>query len=70
MLLNKEAVLNLVLHCRYSHTSHVIGDYLILIGGVNYEHSPPGAAVVHLPSGQSKEFSLIVSYICSIFSVI
>ncbi|WAR02217.1 TYW4-like protein [Mya arenaria] len=42
----------------YSHSSHVIGDYLILIGGVSLSHWLPGVAMVYLPSCHSAEFSL------------
>ncbi|OWF51041.1 tRNA wybutosine-synthesizing protein 4-like [Mizuhopecten yessoensis] len=43
---------------RYSHSSHVIGEYLVLIGGVNFNHTQPGVALVHLPSLISLEFPL------------
>ena len=46
---------------RYSHTAHVIGDILILIGGVSFSHDAPGVAMIHLPSGISAEFKLPVS---------
>lgn len=43
---------------RYSHTAHVLGDILILIGGVSFSHDPPAVAMIHLPSGTSAEFAL------------
>ncbi|KAK3589042.1 hypothetical protein CHS0354_007991 [Potamilus streckersoni] len=43
---------------RYSHTAHVVRDFLVLVGGVNMTHSPPGVALVHLPSGAVTEFGL------------
>ncbi|XP_069110693.1 tRNA wybutosine-synthesizing protein 4-like [Argopecten irradians] len=43
---------------RYSHTSHVIGEYLVLIGGVNFNHTQPGVALIHLPSLTCQEFPL------------
>ncbi|ESP01195.1 hypothetical protein LOTGIDRAFT_139773, partial [Lottia gigantea] len=46
------------LYPRYSHTSHVIGDKLIVTGGVNLSHNPPGIGVINLQTGQSQEFKL------------
>ncbi|XP_060073537.1 tRNA wybutosine-synthesizing protein 4-like [Ylistrum balloti] len=43
---------------RYSHSSHVIGEYLVLIGGVNLNHTQPGIALIHLPSLVCLEFPL------------
>ncbi|KAH3885350.1 hypothetical protein DPMN_009344 [Dreissena polymorpha] len=43
---------------RYSHTAHVIGDFLVLIGGVGVSHTLPGVAIVHLPTGSTGEFTL------------
>ncbi|XP_064614438.1 tRNA wybutosine-synthesizing protein 4-like [Liolophura sinensis] len=43
---------------RYSHTCHVVEDFLILVGGVNLDHSPPGLAVVNLLTGHCEEFDL------------
>ncbi|KAM7407026.1 hypothetical protein PAMA_002980 [Pampus argenteus] len=44
---------------RYSHSAHVIGDKLVVVGGV-WLHSDgvPGVAVIHLTTGSSVEFSL------------
>lgn len=50
-----------ILCFRYAHTAHVVDDILILIGGVSFSHKPPGVTMVHLPSGNSAEFSLPVS---------
>ncbi|KAM5179880.1 tRNA wybutosine-synthesizing protein 4 [Mantella aurantiaca] len=44
---------------RYAHTSHVIGDKLLLVGGVwIHRRGVPGLAVVDLNSGQVSEFQL------------
>ncbi|KAK7011703.1 tRNA wybutosine-synthesizing protein 4, partial [Biomphalaria glabrata] len=43
---------------RYSHTAHLLGDFLILVGGVNTYHPPPGVAFVNLKTSQSMEFAL------------
>ncbi|XP_056145974.1 tRNA wybutosine-synthesizing protein 4 [Lampris incognitus] len=44
---------------RYSHSAHVIGDRLVLVGGV-WLHSEgvPGIAVIDLTTGSSMEFTL------------
>ncbi|KAM7380210.1 hypothetical protein PAMP_003523 [Pampus punctatissimus] len=44
---------------RYSHSAHVIGDKLVVVGGV-WLHSDgvPGVAVINLTTGSSVEFSL------------
>ncbi|KAK0057955.1 tRNA wybutosine-synthesizing protein 4 [Biomphalaria pfeifferi] len=42
----------------YSHTAHLLGDFLILVGGVNTYHPPPGVAFVNLKTSQSMEFAL------------
>ena len=47
---------------RYSHTAHVIKDFLVLVGGVSFSHRVPGVTVIHLPSGQCAEFTLPVSF--------
>ncbi|KAJ8314208.1 hypothetical protein KUTeg_008769 [Tegillarca granosa] len=47
-----------MLHERYSHTAHVIDNYLVLIGGVNLNHSPPGVAIIDLTSNHAMEFPL------------
>ncbi|XP_052802199.1 tRNA wybutosine-synthesizing protein 4-like isoform X2 [Mya arenaria] len=61
-LLNVELMswkkMDICIEARYSHSSHVIGDYLILIGGVSLSHWLPGVAMVYLPSCHSAEFSL------------
>ena len=46
---------------RYSHTSHVINDFLILIGGVNYLNSPPGLCFLDLNRLNAYEFDLQVN---------
>ncbi|KAL3831855.1 hypothetical protein ACJMK2_023552 [Sinanodonta woodiana] len=43
---------------RYSHTAHIVGDILVLVGGVSMVHTSPGMALVHLPSGMVTEFIL------------
>ncbi|XP_018427316.1 PREDICTED: tRNA wybutosine-synthesizing protein 4 [Nanorana parkeri] len=44
---------------RYAHTSHVIGDKLLLVGGVwIHRRGVPGLAVVDLKTGQVGEFQL------------
>ncbi|XP_072254716.1 tRNA wybutosine-synthesizing protein 4, partial [Pyxicephalus adspersus] len=44
---------------RYAHTSHVIGDKLLLVGGVwIHRRGVPGLAVVDLKTGQVSEFEL------------
>ncbi|XP_073468854.1 tRNA wybutosine-synthesizing protein 4 isoform X1 [Aquarana catesbeiana] len=44
---------------RYAHTSHVIGDRLLLVGGVwIHRRGVPGLAVVDLKTGQVSEFQL------------
>ncbi|XP_019630266.1 PREDICTED: tRNA wybutosine-synthesizing protein 4-like [Branchiostoma belcheri] len=43
---------------RYSHTSHVYGNSLILVGGVNPESNyPPGLTVVDMVSGMWKDYA-------------
>ncbi|XP_066301529.1 tRNA wybutosine-synthesizing protein 4-like [Branchiostoma lanceolatum] len=43
---------------RYSHTSHVCGNSLLLVGGVNPgNHYPPGLTVINLVSGMWKEYA-------------
>lgn len=46
---------------RYSHTAHVIDNQLILVGGVNVNHSVPGVAVIDIDSKKVREFSIPVS---------
>ena len=50
---------------RYSHTAHVMKDFLVLVGGVSFSHRVPGVTVIHLPSGQCAEFTLPVSFTIS-----
>lgn len=45
---------------RYSHTAHVIDNQLILVGGVNVNHSVPGVAVIDIDSKKVREFSIPV----------
>ncbi|XP_061648854.1 tRNA wybutosine-synthesizing protein 4 isoform X2 [Phyllopteryx taeniolatus] len=47
---------------RYSHGAHVIGDHLIVVGGV-WLHSAgvPGVAVINLSTRCSVEFSLVTT---------
>lgn len=45
---------------RYSHTSHVVDDTLILVGGVNRNDSPPGVCLIDLVSCEAREFSVPV----------
>uniref|UniRef100_K1REP9 tRNA wybutosine-synthesizing protein 4 n=1 Tax=Magallana gigas TaxID=29159 RepID=K1REP9_MAGGI len=47
---------------RYSHTAHVIDNQLILVGGVNVNHSVPGVAVIDIDSKKVREFSIPVEY--------
>lgn len=47
---------------RYSHTTHVVNDTLILIGGANYEEMPPGVCFVELNKLVAYEFNLQVGY--------
>ena len=49
--------------CRFSHSSHISGDSLILIGGVNDQQYTPGIGVVNLCSGVAQEFSLPVNIV-------
>ncbi|GAB1601190.1 tRNA wybutosine-synthesizing protein 4-like [Argonauta hians] len=51
-----------LLYPRYSHTAHIVGDNLILVGGVNLEHRAPGVAAVNLVSGHAQEFYLPAQY--------
>lgn len=46
---------------RYSHTAHLVEDKIVLIGGVNTHHPPPGVAVINLTTQRSMEFALPVS---------
>nr|XP_015213796.1 PREDICTED: tRNA wybutosine-synthesizing protein 4-like [Lepisosteus oculatus] len=47
---------------RYSHSAHVIGQRLILVGGVWLQaEGVPGVAVVDLATGGSVEYSLDTS---------
>uniref|UniRef100_A0A0B6Z319 tRNA wybutosine-synthesizing protein 4 n=1 Tax=Arion vulgaris TaxID=1028688 RepID=A0A0B6Z319_9EUPU len=47
------------LHSRYSHTAHLVNDNtLLLIGGVNLHHPPPGVAVINLRTRKALEFAL------------
>ncbi|KAM4609435.1 tRNA wybutosine-synthesizing protein 4 [Polymixia lowei] len=43
---------------RYSHSGHVIGDQLILVGGVWLHAGVPGVAVIDLTTRSSVEFTL------------
>ncbi|MGH0158753.1 UNVERIFIED_CONTAM: hypothetical protein FKN15_055516 [Acipenser sinensis] len=44
---------------RYSHTAHVIGDQLVLVGGVWIQaDGVPGVAVINLTTGGSREYSI------------
>jgi hypothetical protein len=38
----------------------VITDHLILVGGVNVNHSVPGVAFIHLENQKAKEFEIPV----------
>ena len=49
------------LRTRYSHTSHIVDDTLILVGGVNDEEILPGLCFVDLKSLRAAEFPLPVS---------
>ena len=42
---------------RFSHTSHVVGDKLLIIGGVG-DGDPPPCEVIDLVTGDKTEFSL------------
>ena len=53
---------------RYSHTSHIIDDTLILIGGVNYSAIPPGICFIDLKTRTAFEFDLPVLYFLLLFS--
>ncbi|XP_018587795.1 tRNA wybutosine-synthesizing protein 4 [Scleropages formosus] len=47
---------------RYSHHSHVIGQQLLLIGGVWLQaDGVPGVAIIHLATGSSVEYSMDIS---------
>jgi hypothetical protein len=46
---------------RYSHTAHLAGEKLVLVGGVNLSRHPPGVAVVNLNTGHAEEFAFPVS---------
>jgi len=46
------------LYPRYSHTCHVSGEMLTLVGGVSLQQSPPGVAVINLTTGDSRELCL------------
>lgn len=50
---------------RYSHCSRVIGQQLVLVGGVWLQaDGVPGVAVIHLTTGCSVEYQLdVVSYL-------
>ena len=50
--------------CRFSHTSLMVDDELVLIGGVSNECPPPGCAVINLNSKQCMERPLPVSNEC------
>lgn len=43
---------------RYSHSSHVIEDTLILIGGANFDQNPPGLCFINLKTFTSVEFDI------------
>ncbi|XP_028663349.1 tRNA wybutosine-synthesizing protein 4 [Erpetoichthys calabaricus] len=44
---------------RYSHTAHVFGDQLYLVGGIWIEaEGVPGVAVIDLTSGQCREYTV------------
>ncbi|RXM36578.1 tRNA wybutosine-synthesizing protein 4 [Acipenser ruthenus] len=44
---------------RYSHTAHVIGDQLVLVGGIWIQaDGVPGVAVINLTTGGSREYSI------------
>ncbi|XP_063069032.1 tRNA wybutosine-synthesizing protein 4 [Engraulis encrasicolus] len=44
---------------RYSHSAHVIGDKLVVVGGVWLQtEGVPGVAVIHLSTGASVEYDL------------
>ncbi|XP_053561673.1 tRNA wybutosine-synthesizing protein 4 [Bombina bombina] len=44
---------------RYSHTSHILHDKLIIVGGVwIHRHSVPGIAIIDLSSGHSAEYQI------------
>ncbi|CAG5127201.1 unnamed protein product, partial [Candidula unifasciata] len=46
-------------YARYSHTSHLVHeDILLLVGGVNLHHPPPGVAVINLRTRKALEFAL------------
>lgn len=49
---------------RYSHCAHVIGERLVVVGGVWLQaESVPGVAVINLRTGTSVEYHLdTVSY--------
>uniref|UniRef100_A0A8C5PEY4 tRNA wybutosine-synthesizing protein 4 n=1 Tax=Leptobrachium leishanense TaxID=445787 RepID=A0A8C5PEY4_9ANUR len=49
---------------RYSHSSHVVGDKLLLVGGIWFvPHSVPGLAVVDLRSGHCAEYEIDASFL-------
>lgn len=50
---------------RYSHTSHVIEDTLVLIGGTNFSEIPPGVCFIDLNNLNSYEFNIPVIFFLS-----
>ena len=49
--------LEVTIHPRFSHTSHVVGDQLIVVGGVGLGDPPP-CEVIHLVTGARTWFQL------------
>lgn len=43
---------------RYSHSSHVIDDTLILVGGANFDGNPPGLCFINLQTWTAIEFDV------------
>lgn len=52
----------LIIWNRYAHTSHVVDNTLILIGGANYNEQPPGICMINLLTKQAVEFKLPVCF--------
>jgi hypothetical protein len=52
----------MIQYLRYSHTSHIVGDYLILVGGVNFNEIPPGICFIDLANANAYEFNLPVIF--------
>ncbi|KAK7488705.1 hypothetical protein BaRGS_00020002 [Batillaria attramentaria] len=42
---------------RYSHTCHIVGDQLVVVGGVNLHQQTPGVGIINLRTGTAQEFA-------------